>query len=255
MSWSVASGLEGKGVIVTGAAGGIGLATAQAFAESGARVFVVDLDPEKSEAVAMDLPGEGHEWAGVDLADLNNQKDLVQRASEVFGGVHALAHLAAVLRRRDSLAEVTEEDWDLQVDVNLKASFFLCRAVADSMIEKQVNGRIVLFSSQGWWTGGFGGSVVYCASKGGIVSMARGLARTFGPDGITVNVIAPGQVDTPMLMDDLAEETFEALKQQTPLKRVGDPSEIAGVVVFLASDQASYVSGATINVSGGFLMY
>ena len=123
------------------------------------------------------------------------------------------------------------------------------------MIETQVNGRIVLFSSQGWWTGGFGGSVVYCASKGGIVSMARGLARTFGPDGITVNVIAPGQVDTPMLMDDLAEETFEALKEQTPLKRVGDPSEIAGVVVFLASDHASYVSGATINVSGGFLMY
>lgn len=85
--------------------------------------------------------------------------------------------------------------------------------------------------------------------------MTRGLARTLGPHGITVNTVAPGLVDTPMLMDDLSEETFEALKQQTPLQRVADPSEVASVVVFLASDHASYVSGATINVSGGFLMY
>ena len=85
--------------------------------------------------------------------------------------------------------------------------------------------------------------------------MARGLARTFGPHGITVNTVAPGLVDTPMLMDDLSEETFEALKQQTPLQRVADPSEVASVVVFLASDHASYISGVTINVSGGFLMY
>ncbi len=85
--------------------------------------------------------------------------------------------------------------------------------------------------------------------------MVRGLSRTLGPSGITVNAIAPGLVDTPMLMDDLSGETFEALKQQTPLQRVAEPSEIASVVVFLASDHASYISGATINVSGGFLMY
>jgi NAD(P)-dependent dehydrogenase (short-subunit alcohol dehydrogenase family) len=123
------------------------------------------------------------------------------------------------------------------------------------MVENRTQGKIIAFSSQGWWSGGFGGSVVYCASKGGIVSMVRGLSRTLGPSGITVNAIAPGLVDTPMLMDDLSGETFEALKQQTPLQRVAEPSEIASVVVFLASDHASYISGATINVSGGFLMY
>ena len=255
MSWSVASGLENKGVIVTGAVGGIGLATAQAFAESGARVFVVDLDSEKSESVADSLSGEGHGFAGVDLSNLDEQKNLISQINDSFGEVHALAHLAAVLKRRDSLGEISEEDWNLQIDVNLKASFFLCRSVADSMIENKTRGKIITFSSQGWWSGGFGGSVVYCASKGGIVSMTRGLARTLGPHGITVNTVAPGLVDTPMLMDDLSEETFEALKQQTPLQRVADPSEVASVVVFLASDHASYVSGATLNVSGGFLMY
>ncbi|MDG2351620.1 MAG: SDR family NAD(P)-dependent oxidoreductase [Acidimicrobiales bacterium] len=255
MSWNVASGLENKGVMVTGAAGGIGLATAKAFAESGARVFVVDLDPEKSESVANSLVGEGHAFAGVDLSNLDEQKNLILRVKDSFGEIYALAHLAAVLKRRDSLSEISEEDWDTQIDVNLKASFFLCRSVAELMIENRTQGKIIAFSSQGWWSGGFGGSVVYCASKGGIVSMVRGLSRTLGPSGITVNAIAPGLVDTPMLMDDLSGETFEALKQQTPLQRVADPSEIASVVVFLASDHASYISGATINVSGGFLMY
>ena len=255
MSWNVASGLENKGVMVTGAAGGIGLATAKAFAESGARVFVVDLDPEKSESVANSLVGEGHAFAGVDLSNLDEQKNLILRVKDSFGEIYALAHLAAVLRRRDSLSEISEEDWDTQIDVNLKASFFLCRSVAELMIENRTQGKIIAFSSQGWWSGGFGGSVAYCASKGGIVSMVRGLSRTLGPSGITVNAIAPGLVDTPMLMDDLSGETFEALKQQTPLQRVAEPSEIASVVVFLASDHASYISGATINVSGGFLMY
>jgi NAD(P)-dependent dehydrogenase (short-subunit alcohol dehydrogenase family) len=97
--------------------------------------------------------------------------------------------------------------------------------------------------------------VVYAASKGGIVSMTRGLARTFGPHGITVNSVSPGQVHTPMLMNGLAPEVYEAMKKQTPLGYVAEPDEIAGPVVFLASDHARYITGATLNVSGGFLMY
>ena len=255
MAWSIGSGLEGQGVIVTGAAGGIGRATAEAFATAGARVMAVDLHQEAAEDVVAGLEGDGHVAAGLDLTDLDAHRSLIARAYDELGGVRALAHLAAVLARRDSVAEVTEVDWDFQLDTNLKASFFLCRAAADAMIEAGEGGSITLFSSQGWWTGGFGGSVVYCASKGGIVSMARGLARTYGPHQIRVNAVAPGMVDTPMLMDDLAPEVFEALKAQTPLRRVADPAEIGGVVVFLAGDHASYVSGATLNVSGGFLMY
>ncbi len=255
MTWSVGAGLEGKGVIVTGAAGGIGLAVAQAFAATGARVMAVDLHQDAAEAVVRTLEGDGHIASGLDLTDLEEQKALVTRAQDELGGLYVLAHLAAVLKRRGSLNEVTEEDWDFQVDTNLKASFFLMREAANAMKAAGEGGKIVAFSSQGWWTGGFGGSVVYCASKGGIVTMVRGLARTYGDDQISVNAIAPGQVDTPMLMTDLAPETLESMTQATPLGRVADTSELGGVAVFLASQHASFITGATINVSGGFLMY
>jgi NAD(P)-dependent dehydrogenase (short-subunit alcohol dehydrogenase family) len=123
------------------------------------------------------------------------------------------------------------------------------------MVEQGDGGRIIAFTSQGWQTGGFGGSVAYAASKGGIVSMTRGMARTYGPHGITVNTVSPGLVETPMLTDGLSDEVYDSLKRQTPLGRVAEPHELAGTVVFLASRHAGYISGATINVSGGFLMY
>jgi NAD(P)-dependent dehydrogenase (short-subunit alcohol dehydrogenase family) len=159
------------------------------------------------------------------------------------------------LRRRSNINDVTEEDWDVQIDTNLKASFFLCRAAAEAMVAQGQGGRIITFTSQGWWTGGFGGSVVYNAAKGGIVTMTRGLARNYGPQGITVNAVAPGQVLTSMLLEGLSEETLQGMIKSTPLGRVAEPREIAGTVVFLASYHAGFITGATINLSGGFLMY
>jgi NAD(P)-dependent dehydrogenase (short-subunit alcohol dehydrogenase family) len=255
MAWSVGSGLEGRGVIVTGAAGGIGRAVTEAFAATGARVMAVDLRQEAVDEVVAGLEGTGHVGVAADLADLAGHDALIRRAREELGGLYVLANLAAVLRRRGSLAEVTEEDFDLQLGVNLKAAFFLCRAAGAAMIEQGKGGRIITFSSQGWWTGGFGGSVVYAASKGAVTTMTRGLARTFGPHGITVNTVSPGQVNTPMLMTGLAPEVYEAMKKQTPLGYVAEPEELAGPVIFLASDHAKYITGATLNVSGGFLMY
>jgi NAD(P)-dependent dehydrogenase (short-subunit alcohol dehydrogenase family) len=255
MTWSVGAGLEGKGVIVTGAAGGIGRAVAEAFATAGARVLAVDLHQDAVDAVVAGLAGEGHLAAGADLRDLSAHADLVGRARSAFGSLYALAHLAAVLRRRSDINDVTEEDWDVQLDTNLKASFFLCRAAAQAMVEQGRGGRIITFTSQGWWTGGFGGSVVYNAAKGGIVTMTRGLARNYGPQGITVNSVAPGQVLTPMLLEGLSEETFQAMNKATPLGRAAEPREIAGTVIFLASDHAGFITGATINLTGGFLMY
>lgn len=255
MAWSVGAGLEGKGVIVTGAAGGIGRAVTEAFATTGARVMAVDLHQEAVEEVVANLAGNGHVAVAADLGDIQGHDRLVSRAKAELGSLYALANLAAVLRRRGSLDEVTEEDWDFQHNINLKAAFFLCRAAGKAMIEQAQGGRIITFSSQGWWTGGFGGSVVYAASKGGIVSMTRGLARTFGPHRITVNSVSPGQVHTPMLMTGLAPEVYETMKKQTPLGYVAEPVELAGTVVFLASDHAAYITGATINISGGFLMY
>jgi NAD(P)-dependent dehydrogenase (short-subunit alcohol dehydrogenase family) len=255
MTWSVGAGLEGRGVIITGAAGGIGKAVAEAFATTGAKVMALDLDQARVDDVVAGLEGDGHVGMAADLADLAGHATLVGRARAELGNLYALANLAAVLRRRDSVDEVTEEDWDFQHGVNLKANFFLCRTAASAMVEQGQGGRIVLFSSQGWWTGGFGGSVVYASTKGGVTSMARGLARTYGPHGITVNTVAPGQVKTPMLMTGLSQEVYDTMTQQTPLGYVAEPEELAGPVVFLASHHARYITGATLNVSGGFLMY
>lgn len=255
MTWSVGAGLEGRGVILTGATGGIGAAVATGFAAAGARVMAVDLDQGRLDEVVGGLEGSGHIGVSADLRDLGTHDALVERAVQEFGGVYVLANLAAVLRRRGSLDEVTEDDWDLQHDVNLKAAFFLARAAGNAMIAAGQGGRIILFSSQGWWTGGFGGSVAYASTKGGVTTMCRGLARTFGPHRITVNCVSPGQVHTPMLMTGLAPEVYETMKKQTPLGYVAEPEEMAGPVVFLASDHARYITGATLNVSGGFLMY
>ena len=255
MSWSVGAGLEGRGVIVTGAAGGIGRAITAAFAMTGAKVMAVDVDQAKVDEVVAGLDGSGHIGVAADLTDLAGHDVLIARARKELGNLYVLANLAAVLRRKGSLNEVTEEDWDFQHDVNLKAAFFLARAAGTAMIDQGVGGRIILFSSQGWWTGGFGGSVAYAATKGGVTSMCRGLARTYGAHRITVNCVSPGQVNTPMLMTGLAPEVYETMKKQTPLGYVAEPVEMAGPVIFLASDHASYITGSTINASGGFLMY
>jgi NAD(P)-dependent dehydrogenase (short-subunit alcohol dehydrogenase family) len=248
MSWNAGSGLEGKGVVVTGAAGGIGAEVARAFAQSGAHVCAVDVKEEGLAELLPTLAGGPHLTQAIDLRDLPGHEPLLRRAADEFDGLHVLANVAAVLVRRNDLDEVTEEDWDFQHDINLKASFFLNRSAARLMRDQGKGGRMINFTSQGWWTGGFGGSVVYSATKGGIVSMSRGLA-------ITVNTVSPGAVDTPMLRGGLTDAQLQNHIDQIPLGYMADPADLAGTVVFLASDHARYITGATINVSGGWLMY
>jgi len=255
VTWNVGAGLENRGVIITGAAGGIGRAVADAFGATGAKVLAVDLDQEAAEEVAAGIEGSGHIGMGVDLRDLSTHEELVSTALRELGSLHVLVNLAGIMRRRDNIADVSEHDWDLQHDINLKAVFFLCRAAGAAMIEQGEGGSIITFSSQGWWTGGHGGSVAYAASKGGLVSMTRGFARELGPHRIRVNSVSPGQVHTAMLMTDLPPQTYEAMKAETPLGYVAEPEDMAGTVVFLASDHSAYITGATINISGGFLMY
>jgi NAD(P)-dependent dehydrogenase (short-subunit alcohol dehydrogenase family) len=248
------AGLEGRGILVTGAAGGIGRATADLLARCGARIMAVDLDEGAVTEVVAALPGEDHVAAGWDLADPAGHESLITTAVSALGSLWCLAHLAGVLHRQSDLTAVSEQDWDRQLDVNLKATFFLCRAAAEAMREHG-GGSIVTFSSQGAMTGGFGGSVVYNTAKGGVITLTRGLARTYGPHGVRVNCVAPGQIETPMLATGLDPVVRDRLMADTPLGRLGRPAEVAPVVVFLASDHAAFVSGATVNVSGGFLMY
>ena len=252
---ALGAGLEGRGVLVTGAAGGIGTAVARAFAECGARVVATDVSEQAVRELVAGLPGDGHAGLAADLLDPGSHPELVRRSEEAVGPLAALAHLAAVLRRRHEVAAIDEADWDLQVDLNFKGTFFLDRAFAEHLRAAGRTGAIVNFSSQGWWTGGFGGSVVYNATKGGIVTLTRGLARTYGAAGIRVNAVAPGLVDTAMLSDGMTEEALARLVEQVPLGRMAEPDEVAPAVVFLASEHARYITGATLNISGGWLMY
>ena len=252
--WRSDSGLQGKSVVVTGAAGGIGKAVVQGLAEAGAHVLLVDVPGSPVEEIIAGLAGTGHKSLQLDLSKLDNHKGIFDLAQEM-APMAAFVHCAAVLRRRSSVDEVTEDDWDFQIDTNLKATFFLNRAARDSFRNAGTKGSIVNFSSQGWWTGGFGGSVVYAASKGGVVTMTKGLARSFAPDGVRVNSVSPGGVDTQMMVGNQTPEALAGFVSMIPLGRLATPEELAGPVIFLASDASSYITGAVLNVSGGQLMY
>ena len=253
-SWHLGAGLEDRGVIVTGAASGIGRAVSVAMAAAGARVAVVDRDELGLRATLSRLRGGGHAPVVFDLANSPAIPELVASLAERLGDLWALANVAAVLRRR-RLDEVTDEDWDLQMDVNVKASFLLGREAGNAMAAAGGGGRIINFASMAWLTGPFLGSDAYVIGKAGIVAMTRGLARSFGPHGILVNTISPGQIDTPMQHLDNPPEFSERTAAECPLGRMGRPEEVAAVAVFLASQHASFVNGATINVSGGLVMY
>ena len=254
MAWSLGAGLEGRVVLVTGAAGGIGREVVAGLAAAGAQVVAADRHDAALADALSTVSAPTVRRAEVDLADLGAHAGLIAYAQE-SGPLYGLVHCAAVLRRRAQVADITEDDWDAQVDVNLKGTFFLCRAAADAMRTAGHGGRVVTFSSQGWWTGGFGGSVVYATTKGGVVSMTRGLARAYGPAGITVNAVAPGQARTSMLLHDLDERVLATMTEQTPLGRIAEPAEVAAAAIFLVSTHASFITGTTLNVSGGFLMY
>ncbi len=248
-------GLKGKTVLVTGATGGIGSEVAKGFAAAGCRVAVVDLDQARCDALAAEL-GDTHAGFAADLTDTNGLPGLVANIESALGPVDVLVNIAGIILRNDDLLSVSEADFDKQMSINVKAPFFLMQTVAASMIKGERGGAIINYSSQGWMSGGFGGSVVYNAGKGAITTMTRGLARSWAEQGIRVNAVSPGLVDTPMLgLDRMSDDQIENMVSGIPMKRIAQPKDHVGATLFLASDHAAYMTGATINVSGGFLMY
>jgi NAD(P)-dependent dehydrogenase (short-subunit alcohol dehydrogenase family) len=247
-------GLADQTVIVTGGGGAIGRAVCEGFAEAGAKVAVVDLDQSACDAVAATLPGAM--GFAANLTDFAALPALVARIEGSMGLATHLVNVAGIIRRTADLFTVTPADWDAQHDVNLKALFFLTQAFAARLRDTGRQGSVVNYSSQGWQSGGFGGSVVYNATKGAVTTMTRGMARSWAPLGIRVNAVAPGLVDTPMLKTaGQTPEQFQAMVDSIPMKRLGVPDDHVGATVFLCSPMARYMTGATINVSGGFLMY
>jgi NAD(P)-dependent dehydrogenase (short-subunit alcohol dehydrogenase family) len=247
--------LSGKSAIVTGAAGGIGRATAIALAAEGARVALVDVNAEGVTVAAAAIQAAGGQALALaaDITDEARVRSLVARVVEEWGGVDILFNNAGVIRRT-TVTETTVEEWDRVFAVNVKAIFLMCKHVIPIMAAH--GGGSIINTGSGWGLKGGGRAISYCASKGAVVNLTRALAIDHGPQGIRVNSVNPGDVDTGMLRDEARQlgrdtESFLAEAADRPLGRTGRPEEIAAAVVWLASDEASYVTGAALSVDGG----
>jgi 3-oxoacyl-[acyl-carrier protein] reductase len=241
--------LDGKPALITGASGGIGAAIARALHAHGAKVVLSGTRREKLEELAQEL-GEGAFVCSADLRDAAEPNALVEAAEQVSGPLHILVNNAGMTR--DMLAlRMSDQDWQAVLDIDLSAPFRLARAVLRGMLRRRA-GRIINISSIVGSTGN-PGQTNYAAAKAGLVGMSKSLAQEVGSRGITVNVVAPGFVDTAMT-EVLTAAQKAKLSEQIPLGRIGQPEDIAGAVVYLASDAAAWVTGATLHVNGGMAM-
>ncbi|MDZ4763963.1 MAG: SDR family NAD(P)-dependent oxidoreductase [Chloroflexota bacterium] len=242
--------IENRTVIVTGAARGIGAATARRMVEEGARVAIVDIDMDEAQQVATEIGSSAYAFQ-CDVSQPSAVETLVRDVVKQFGGVDILVNNAGICPRV-SIEEMTESLFDKLININLKSVFFLSRAAAEAMKEHKW-GRIVNLSSTGGRVGGIYNATVYGATKAGILAMTKSFARHYAPYNILVNAVAPGAVETRM-MTVLADDTLQGVINNAPLKRLADPTEIANTIVFLSSEQASWMTGATLDVNGGTLM-
>ncbi|MSP01220.1 MAG: 3-oxoacyl-[acyl-carrier-protein] reductase [Acetobacteraceae bacterium] len=241
--------LDGKSALVTGASGGIGSAIARALHAQGAKVVLSGTRLERLEELAKDL-GENAFVCPADLRDAAEPAALIEAAEKAAGPLHILVNNAGMTR--DMLAlRMSDADWQAVLDVDLSAPFRLARAALRGMLRRRA-GRIINISSIVGATGN-PGQANYAAAKAGLVAMSKSLAQEVGSRGITVNVVSPGFIETAMT-DALTDAQKAKLNEQIPLGRIGQPEDIAGAVVYLASDAAAWVTGATLHVNGGMAM-
>lgn len=244
--------LEGKVAIVTGASGGIGMATARKFAAEGARVVLADLDAARVEALARELADSGARALAVrvDVTDRPSVGAMVVRTLDAFGRIDCLVNNAGITIDA-RLVKMSAEQFDKVIDVNLKGVFLCTQAVVDTMI-LQGSGVILNASSVVGLYGNFG-QTNYAATKAGLIGFTKTWARELGPKGIRAVAVCPGFVRTPILAT-IPPAVMQKTVEKVPLGRLGEPEEIANVYAFLASDEASYINGAVIEVSGGIML-
>lgn len=246
-------GLGQNVAFVTGAGRGMGKAIARRLAEEGARVAVTDIDPDTAAAAAAEI-GSGALAIRVDITDPASVGAGVEEAQARLGPVDVLVNNAGWEKMAPFL-ETDEELWDRIVDINLKGPLFCVKAVLPGMVERH-GGRIISISSDAGRVGSTG-EAVYSAAKAGIIGFTKTLAREMARHQITVNAVCPGPTDTPLLEDLVGqgnERLVDALKRAIPLGRLGRPEDVAGAVAFLASDDAGFITGQTLSVSGGLTM-
>lgn len=241
--------LTGKSALITGASGGIGAEIARALHAAGATVGLSGTRVEPLQTLAAELGSRAHVLP-CNLSSAEDVEGLVKRATEAMGAVEILVNNAGITR--DGLAmRMSDDDWQSVIDVNLTAAFRLCRAAIRGMMKARW-GRIVNISSVVGRAGN-AGQANYAASKGGLVAMSKSLAEEVASRGITVNCVAPGFIETAMT-DKLNEAQRATILASVPAGRMGTPQEIAAAVLYLASQEAAYVTGATLHVNGGMDM-
>lgn len=242
----------GKGALVTGAASGIGRATARLLSEEGARLALLDINKAGlQETLAGLRGGNRHRACVVDVCDAGRLEALVAEIVEEFGDIDVLVNCAGRVERR-TLFEITPEDWDRIYAVNVRAPFVLTRAIARHMIGRGKGGAIVNVSS-------IAGKVAradkahYASSKAALIHFSRCAAMELGPYGITVNVVCPGPTETPMIQRPVTEEYIR--RHQIVLGRVAQPEDVARAILFLASPSAGHITGQALNIDGGEVMF
>ena len=250
-------GFQGKVALITGGASGIGRASALLFAQSGAKVTVVDVNEAGGSSVVQEIKDEGGK-AGFIRCDVTQDAECrraVEETVKTYGGLHILVNSAGIIHRA-TILETSEKQWDDTLAVNLKGIFLACKHTLPEMI--QGGGGAIVNISSGWGLAGGRQAAAYCASKGGVILLTKAMALDHAHQNIRVNCVCPGDTDTPMLRAEagqlgLSVEEFFAEAADRPIGRLGTPQEIARSVLFLASEAASYITGSVLVVDGGGL--
>jgi len=244
--------LKNEVTIVTGAGSGIGKETALLFAKEGAKVVVADINEKNGMETVEEIKRNGGEglFIKLDASSREHTKQMVKETLEKYGRIDVLISNAGIVQDA-LLTKMTEEQWDRVIDVNLKGSFNCIQAVADTMIQ-QGKGVIINTSSVVGLYGNIG-QVNYSAAKAGLIGMTKSLAKELGKKGIRVNAVAPGFIMTPMT-SNVPEKVLELMREKTPLRRLGEPRDVANAYLYLASDDARFVNGTVLSVDGGLVI-
>ncbi len=247
--------LDRRVTLITGGTSGIGRATALLFAQEGARVALVGRDGARGNEVVAEIEAAGGTatFLSCDVRLARDCRWAVEQTVQTFGRLDLLVNNAGVFYP-NTVLDCTEEEWDLTLDTNLKGTYLMCRFALRAMIAQ--GGGVIVNNASDWGLVGGGEAAAYCASKGGVVLLTKAMAIDHARHGIRVNCVCPGEVETPMLVQeaqrlDTPWEDYLAAAADCPLGRVGQPEEIARAILFLASEDSSYMTGATLVIDGG----